>query len=74
MIKEHFYFGSIVGVSLAVLGSVLALSGVFDWSLFWVGCAIGGLTCATAIGSSPQRQLVLMPVIEQAPPINGTRI
>lgn len=50
MEKQQLMFSATCGVAVAGAGAALAISGMFDWSLFWVGGAITAVTFATRIG------------------------
>lgn len=49
MSKQSFFFSAATGIAVASSGAALAIPGVFDWSLFWVGSAIFALTLASSV-------------------------
>lgn len=62
MDKQQLVFSATTGITIAAVGALLAVSGVFDWSLFWVGGAIATLTLVTFAREQPATEAHLVPV------------
>ena len=64
MTRAQFIFSLGSGSALLVAGAALAVSGVGDWGLFWVGGLISGVATHTLeiIETLPDVDVILVPI------------
>lgn len=70
MQRQQIMFGMSSGAGLSVLGGLLAVNGVADWSLFAVGLGLMGIALAYAVKGptlTAHEQVAVVPIESNNP-------